>query len=161
MPPVSRVALVAGKMLAGFLATTVLATTVLVVGAAIGWIPLYGWAWVAPIGAIGLAAAFAAGAGIAIGTWFQRRQPVTVAATIAAVEFFALSGGLGVIWFEPVLLQQIAVWDPLTYAIHSLQQAAFYHSFSGVPHDAAVLVVAAVAAAAAGSLAMRRELAVS
>ena len=161
LAPVSRVAVVTGKMLAGFLATTVLATTVLMVGAAVGWIPLYSWAWVAPIGAIALAAAFAAGAGIAIGTWCQRRQPVTVAATIAAVEFFALSGGLGVIWFEPVLLQQIAVWDPLTYAIHSLQQAAFYHSFSGVPHDAAVLVVAAVAAAAAGSLAMRRELTVS
>jgi ABC-type multidrug transport system permease subunit len=161
LAPVSRVAVVTGKMLAGFLSTSVLATTMLVLGAAIGWIPLYGWSWVAPIGAIALAAAFAAGVGIAIGTWCQRRQPVTVVATIAAVEFFALSGGLGVIWFEPVWLQRVAIWDPLTYAVHSLQQAAFYHSFNGVLLDTAVLIVAAGAAAAAGSLAMRRELAVS
>ncbi len=160
LAPVSRVAVVAGKMLAGFLATSLLATVMLVLGGAVGWIPLSGWSWLAAVGAIALSAAFAAGAGIAIGAWCQRRQPVTVAATIAAVEFFALSGGLGVIWFEPLWLQQIAVWDPLTYAIHCLQQAAFYHSFSGVLRDAAVLAGAAAAAAAAGSLAMRRELAV-
>lgn len=160
LAPVSRAAVVIGKMLAGFLATSLLATTVLAAGAALGWIPLAGWSWPASIGAIMLSAAFAAGAGIAIGAWYQRRQPVTVAATIAAVELFALAGGLGVIWFEPPWLQRIAVFDPLAYAIHALQQVSFYHSFTGVWRDAAVLTAAAAAAAVAGSLAMRRELAV-
>ena len=100
---------------------------------------------------IALSSAFAAGTGIAIGTWFQRRQPVSVAATIAAVEAFALAGGLGVIFFEPVWLQRIAVYDPLTYAIHGLQQAVFYASASGFASDVAVLALSAVAAAVAGS----------
>jgi hypothetical protein len=60
---------------------------------------------------------FAGGAGIAIGTWFQRRQPPSVAATIAAVEAFALAGGLAVIFFEPPWLQRIAVCGPLTYGM--------------------------------------------
>ena len=107
---------------------------------------------------IALSAAFASGTGIAIGTWFQRRQPVSVAATIAAVEAFALAGGLGVIFFEPLWLQRIAVYDPLTYAIHGLQQAVFYDSVSGLLRDIAVLAIAAAAAAIAGSLALRREL---
>jgi ABC-type multidrug transport system permease subunit len=82
-----------------------------------------------------------------------------VSATIAAVELFALSGGLGVIWFEPAWLQEVALWDPLTYMIHSLQQAVFYQTTSGWPKDAAMLAAAAAAAGLAGTLAMRRGLA--
>ena len=40
--------------------------------------------------------------------------------------------------------------------IHSLQQGVFYHSAAGAGTDAAVLAGAALAAAAAGTLAMRR-----
>ncbi len=107
---------------------------------------------------IALSAAFAAGPGIAIGTWCQRRQPVSVAATIVAVEAVRAGRRAGLIFFEPLWLQRIAVWDPLTYAIHSLQQAVFYASVSGVARDVIVLAIAAAVAAAAGSLALRREL---
>ena len=81
-----------------------------------------------------------------------------MAATIAAVELFALAGGLGVIFFEPVWLQRIAVYDPLTYAIHALQQAVFYASSFGFRLDCAVLAASAAAALIIGSLAMRRQL---
>ena len=124
--PTSGFTIVAGKILAGFLATFGLAAIMLAVCAMIGLIrPAGPTLWLTALTMIALSAAFASGTGIAIGTWFQRRQPVSVAATIAAVEAFALAGGLGVIFFEPLWLQRIAVYDPLTYAIHGLQQAVF------------------------------------
>jgi ABC-2 type transport system permease protein len=157
--PTSGFTIVAGKILAGFLATFGLAAIMLAVCAMIGLIrPAGPTLWLTALTMIALSAAFASGTGIAIGTWFQRRQPVSVAATIAAVEAFALAGGLGVIFFEPLWLQRIAVYDPLTYAIHGLQQAVFYGSASGFARDVIVLAIAAAAAAAAGSLALRREL---
>ena len=159
LAPVSRFTVIAGKMMAGFVSTFVLAAAMLGVGAATGLtVPAHVSLWLAALAVIALSALFSAGAGIAIGTWFQRRQPVSVAATIAAVEAFALAGGLGVIFFEPLWLQRIAVFDPLTYAIHGLQQTVFYASASGFARDVAVLALAAAAAAVAGSLALRREL---
>lgn len=157
--PVGGVTIVVGKMLAGFAATFTLAATMLAVGALTGLTrPPNITVWLSALAIIALSSAFAAGMGIAIGTWFQRRQPVSVAATIAAVEAFALAGGLGVIFFEPLWLQKIAVYDPLTYAIHGLQQAVFYASTSGFGRDIAVLGISAAVATAAGSLALRREL---
>ena len=157
--PTSGLTIVAGKILAGFLATFTLAAAMLAICAMIGLIrPAGPTLWLTALTMIALSAAFASGTGIAIGTWFQRRQPVSVAATIAAVEVFALAGGLGVIFFEPLWLQRIAVYDPLTYAIHGLQQAVFYASASGFVRDITVLAIAAAAAAVAGSLALRREL---
>jgi ABC-type multidrug transport system permease subunit len=159
LAPVGGVTIIVGKMLAGFVATFTLAAGMLAFGAATGLTPVAGpILWLAALGMIALSSAFAAGTGIAIGTWFQRRQPVSVAATLAAVEAFALAGGLGVIFFEPLWLQKIAVYDPLTYAIHGLQQAVFYASTSGLGRDIAVLGITAAAATAAGSLALRREL---
>ena len=63
------------------------------------------------------------------------------------------------IFFEPPWLQAVARFDPLTYAVHALQQAVFYSSTAGWAKDAAVLALSAVAAAVAGTLAMRRRLA--
>jgi ABC-2 type transport system permease protein len=158
LAPVSRFTIIAGKMMAGFLSTFVLATAMLVVGAAANLTRPQGIYWLEAIGAIALSSTFSAGLGIAIGTWFQRKQPVSVGATIAAVELFALAGGIGVIFFEPEWLQRIAAFDPLTYGIHSLQMAVFYNSSTGVLRDFIVLACTSAAAAVAGSLAMRRGL---
>ncbi len=54
----------------------------------------------------------------------------------------------------------MAQFDPLTYAIHSLQQAVFYNSFDQFLRDVAILTAVSVAAIALGTLAMRREIAV-
>jgi ABC-type multidrug transport system permease subunit len=155
--PIARGAIITGKMAAGWVFTTGLAAAMLAAGDVTGFIHLHGRYWLTALTAITLSAAFAAGAGVAIGTWAQRKQPVTVAATIAAVQLFALSGGVGVIWFEPGWLQRIAAGDPLTYGIHALQEAVFYNSSAGFARDTAVLAVTAVLAATAGTLAMRRE----
>lgn len=159
LAPCSSLVIIAGKVLAGFLATFVLAMSMLLLGAALNLTRPDGLFWVSAITVIALGALFSAGLGIAVGTYFQRKQPVSYAATLVAVELFALSGGLGVISFEPGWLQQIAAYDPLTYAIHSLQQAVFYDSFDQFLRDVAILTATSVAAIALGSLAMHREIA--
>lgn len=158
LAPVSRLTIIVGKMLAGFVSTFVLATAMLVFGAVAGFTRPQGLFWLEALAAIALSSAFSAALGIAIGTWFQRKQPVSVGATIVAVELFALAGGIGVIFFEPAWLQRIAVFDPLTYGIHSLQMAVFYNSSTGVLRDCIVLACCSAVAAVAGTLAMRREL---
>jgi ABC-2 type transport system permease protein len=158
LAPVSRFTIIAGKMMAGFVSTFVLATAMLVVGSIAGFTRPQGFYWLEAIGAIAFSSLFSAGLGIAIGTWFQRRQPVSVGATIAAVELFALAGGIGVIYFEPEWLQRIAAFDPLTYGIHSLQMAVFYNSTQYLARDWIVLACTSAAAAIAGTLAMRRHL---
>jgi ABC-type multidrug transport system permease subunit len=158
LAPVPRGVIVAGKMAAGWVFTCLVAVMVLLAGAFAGWTRPSGWGWAEALGAIALGSLFAAGLGIAIGTWGRRRQPVSVGATIVAVELFALAGGLGVIFFEPQWLQDLARWDPLTYMLHSLQQAVFYGSVAGAGRDAAILAASAAAAGVAGTLAMRRGL---
>jgi ABC-type transport system involved in multi-copper enzyme maturation permease subunit len=159
LAPVPRAAIVAGKIIAGWVFTFTLAVLVLAAGAVLGWTRPYGVAgWVEALAALALGSLFAAGFGIALGTWSQRKQPVSVYAILISLQLFALAGGLGCIFFEPVWLQDIARWDPLTYMIHSLQQAVFYHSTAGAARDAAVVAGAALLAGAAGTLAMRRGL---
>jgi ABC-type multidrug transport system permease subunit len=161
LAPCGSLAIIAGKVLAGFLATFVLAMSVLLLGAAFDLArPGSPLLWMSAIAVVALCSLFSAGLGIAVGTWFQRKQPVSYAATIVAVELFALAGGLGVIFFEPEWLQRIAAFDPVTYAIHSLQMAVFYSSFEGLLRDAAVLAAVSAAAVAAGSLALRRQVVV-
>jgi ABC-2 type transport system permease protein len=158
LAPVSRVRIIAGKAVAAFVSTFALATGVLLAGAALGWARPEARFWPEALAAVALSSMFAAGLGIAIGTWYQRRQPVSLAATIAAVELFALAGGLGCIFFEPLWLQRAAVLDPLTYGIRSLQQAVFYASSFGFWPDCAVLAAAAATALAIGTAAMHRKL---
>lgn len=160
LAPVPRAVIVLGKLAAGWVFTSLTAALVLAAGAAAGWTrPASAAGWAQALAAIVLGSLFTAGLGVAIGTWGRRSQPVSISATLAAVELFALAGGLGVIFFEPQWLQDIAAFDPLTYAIRALQQAVFYQSTAGWQTEAAVLLASAAAAAAAGTLAMRRGLA--
>jgi ABC-2 type transport system permease protein len=160
LAPCARPAIIAGKVLAGFLGTFSIAMAMLLFGAATNLARPQGAYWLSAVTVIALGSLFSSGLGIAVGTYFQRKQPVSYAATLVAVELFALAGGLGVIFFEPQWLQAIATFDPLTYAIHSLQQAVFYNSFDQFLRDAAVLALASLGAILAGSLAMRREIVV-
>jgi ABC-2 type transport system permease protein len=159
LAPVPRAAIVAGKIAAGWVFTFFLAVLVLAAGAVLGWTRPSGVpGWIEVLAALALGSLFAAGLGIALGTWRQRKQPVSVYAILLSLQLFALAGGLGVIFFEPVWLQDIAKFDPLTYMIHSLQQGVFYHSTGGAVRDALVLAGAALLTGVAGTLAMHRGL---
>lgn len=157
MAPCPRMAIIFGKVAAGFIGTWMLATGLLLVGAALNLTRPAGLGWFSSLGVIALGSLVSAGLGIAVGTFFQRKQVVSYAATLVAVELFALAGGLGVIFFEPTWLQQIAAYDPLTYAIHSLQMAVFYHSLQGVWTDILVLLATSIGAISLGIAALSRH----
>jgi ABC-2 type transport system permease protein len=150
--------LIGGKVLAGALASTTLATGMLAGGALFGLIPLGGLYWLSALTIVALSSLMASGVGVAIGAIWRRKQPVSYAATLAAVWLFSLAGGIGIVFFEPQWLQAIAAYDPLLYAIHALQQAIFYHSFDAFGRDCAVLATTALGAVGVGTLAMRRGL---
>lgn len=158
LAPVPPPLLILGKVLAGFVCTCVLASCLLLLGVLLNLYQLSGNSWLSTLAVIALASAMSSGIGVAIGATFQRKQEVGYAATLASVWAFALAGGVGVIFFEPRWLQAVAQADPLTYAIHALQQSVFYHSFAGLGRDLAVLAVTAVLTIVLGSLAMRRGL---
>ena len=66
---------------------------------------------------------------------------------------------MGVLSFEPVVLQNIATYIPLTYGVHALEQAIFYSSSDRLGLDILVLGVCALVAVALGVLSMRRGIA--
>lgn len=159
LSPAPGMAIIAGKVLAGFATSFVLGLLVFGLAYALGWVQPEGIYWLTTIGVIALVALFGAGLGVAIGATLQRIQPTIVIVINAALYLFFLSGGIGVISFEPVWLQNIAAFVPLTYGIHALQMAVFYSSADLLGRDIAVLVLSTLFAIALGVLAVRRRLA--
>jgi ABC-type multidrug transport system permease subunit len=159
LAPTSSGAIIAGKVLAGFLTTLVLGLVVLLLGAALGWIQPTGVYWLSALLVLALVALFSSGLGVAIGAWIQRIQPVIPVTIISAIYLFFLAGGIGVLAFEPEWLQNVAAYVPLTYGVHALELAIFYGSADQLGRDAAILAFSALAAIGLGIFAMRRRLA--
>ena len=118
LAPVSRVRIILGKAMAAFLSTFSLATLVLVIGAALGWARPDPQFWPEAIAAIALSSAFASGLGIAIGTWYQRRQPVWWPPPSWPSSCSRWRAG-GLHLLRAGVAAADRVWDPLTYGIRS------------------------------------------
>jgi ABC-type multidrug transport system permease subunit len=159
MSPTSRAAIIAGKVLAGFFTSMVLGVLVFGLASLLGWVQPEGIYWLTTLLVLALVALFGAGLGVALGALLQKLQPTIGMSINVALYLYFLSGGVGVIAFEPEWLQQIAAFVPLTYGIHALQMAVFYSSANLLLRDVAVLVVSALATLVLGTLAMRRGLA--
>jgi ABC-type transport system involved in multi-copper enzyme maturation permease subunit len=80
---------------------------------------------------------------------------IAVAINVAIYLFF-LSGGIGVLAFEPIWLQNIAAFVPLTYGRHALEQAVFYSASDQFVRDVAVLALSTLVAVGLGIFSMRR-----
>ena len=159
LSPVSRRAIIAGKVLAGFAVTFILGVLVLLLGDALGWTQPQGIYWLSALLTIALVSLFSAGLGVALGAALRRIQ-VTIAISInVAIYLFFLAGGIGVLAFEPDWLQNIAAFVPLTYGRHALEQAVFYSASDQFALDMTVLALAALAALVLGTLSMRRGIA--
>lgn len=159
LSPATHQAIVLGKGAASFLATFSLSLLVLLVGAVCDWTRPQGISWLSTIVMLALLSLLSSGLGIAVGSWSRRIQPVTLSSTIFSIWLFSLAGGLGVLAFDPLWLQQIGAWIPVSYGIHALQMAVFYSSFDQFGRDVAVVAGSALLAILLGMLAMRRELA--
>jgi ABC-2 type transport system permease protein len=139
LAPASRLSVITGKVIAGWTATFCMGLVMLAFGYTLGWIRPEGVFLLTTLLAISLVALFASTAGITLGCLLRRVQSASVLSTTGSVWLFFLAGGLGIIQFEPVLLRQVAAFDPLTYGTHMLQMAIFYSSFESIGWDVAVL----------------------
>lgn len=159
LSPTARYAVIIGKVLAGFTTTFLLGLLIFLLSAALGWTQPQGIYWLSTLLIIALIALFSTGLGVAIGAALQKITPVIAISINVAIYLFFLAGGVGVIAFEPLWLQNIAAFVPLTYGTHALEQAVFYSSSDQFGRDVLVLALCALAALGLGTLSMRRGIA--
>ncbi len=158
LSPAPNGTIIAGKVLAGFLTSFSLGTVVLLASAALDWIHPQGVYWLVMLGVVALVALLATGLGVAIGASLRRIQPAIAVSIILAFYLYFLSGGVGVLAFEPDWLQNIAAFVPLTYGTHALQMAVFYSSADLLGRDVLVLALSGLAALGLGTAAVRRQM---
>lgn len=156
LAPVSRGAIIAGKVFAGFAITFMLGTLVLLLGDVLGWTQPQGVYWLSALLTIALVSLFSTGLGVAIGAALRRIQVVIAVSINVAIYLFFLAGGIGVLAFEPDWLQNIAAFVPLTYGRHALEQAVFYSASDQFGLDMTVLALSALVAIGLGVFSMRR-----
>lgn len=159
LSPTARAAIIAGKVLAGFVVSFTLGVLVLGLGYVLGWTQPVGVYWLSSLLTLALVALFSSGLGVAFGALLQRIQPVIATSVLTAVYLFFLAGGISVLAFEPTWLQNIAAFVPLTYGNHALQMAIFYSSSDQLGRDVAVLAGSALVTISLGVFAMRRGIA--
>ena len=159
LAPIPRAAIIVGKMLAGFATTFLLGALVFSISYALGWTQPQGIYWLITILILALIALFGTGLGVALGAALQRTMSVVGISVNIAFYLFFLAGGVGVLAFEPTLLQNIAAYIPLTYGIHALEQAVFYSSSDLFGRDVLVLGLTVLTALGLGVLSVRRGIA--
>lgn len=159
LAPTTNFAIITGKVLSGFVTTFLLGVLVLLLGAILGWTRPEGIYWLSSLLIIALIALMSTGLGVALGAALQRALPVIAISINVAFYLFFLAGGVGVLSFEPEVLQNIAVYIPLTYGVHALEQAVFYSSSDRLGLDVLVLGLCALVAVGLGVFSMRRGIA--
>jgi len=157
LSPAPGGAIIAGKVLAGFTTSFGLGVVVLLVVYGMGWIYPEGIYWLNMLLIVGLVSLLGASLGVAIGAALRRIMPVIAVSINVALYLFFLSGGVGVLAFEPQWLQDIASFVPLTYGNHALSMALFYNSADLLGRDVLVLGLSSLAALVLGTLAVRRR----
>jgi ABC-type multidrug transport system permease subunit len=159
LSPVARSAIIIGKVLAGFTTTLLVGALVLALGAALGWTRPDGSHVVTSLLIMALITLFSTGLGVAGGAVLQRVRPALILTGLGVFILFFLAGGIGVLAFEPIWLQNIAAFCPLTYGVHAMEQAVFYSSADQLGRDVLVLSLSGLAALVLGILMMRRGIA--
>jgi ABC-type multidrug transport system permease subunit len=159
LAPISKMTLVIGKLLSGWLTTLLIAAVVLVIGAASGYLKPEGQIyWISTLVIVLLIALASAGLGVAIGAAARRFQRVTAVGIPLSIDLFFLSGGITVAAFLPVWLQTVAHFVPTFYGTHALQMAIFYSSTEGLALDLSVLIGTTIVAVTLGVLSLRRNI---
>ena len=157
MSPAARWAIVAGKLLGGWVIAMLVAVVVIGLAAALGILRPSGWYWVPTLGVTALVGLASAGLGAAIGARLRSAARVAPVAINLAIWLFFLSGGIGVAAFLPRWVQAIAAFTPTFYGVHALQMSIFYSSTDQLGRDVTVLSATAVLALVAGALSLRRS----
>jgi len=157
LAPVSRVSLIVGKFLTGWVTTLAVAAVATGLGAAFGLLRPEGSSWLFTLGMIALLALASAGLGVTLGVLLRRTQRVVGVSIPLALYLFFLSGGISVPAFLPDWVQTIGRFIPTYYAVHALEMADFYNSTEQIARDFAVVGATALVALGVGVLAIRRR----
>ncbi|MGB8212513.1 MAG: ABC transporter permease [Anaerolineales bacterium] len=157
LSPAPGSAVIAGKVLAGFVTSFFLGVLVLFVAYLLGWIYPQGIYWLSTLLIVALIALMGSSLGVTIGAAFRHVQPVIGVSMFISLYLFFLSGGISVLAFEPAWLQSIAAFVPLTYGNHALQMAVFYNSADLLGRDVLVLALFSIVLLFLGSLAINRQ----
>lgn len=158
LAPVSRISLVAGKILAGWLTTMVIALVVLGIGSLTGYIAPQGFYWLPTLLIIAIIALASSSLGVAIGSFLHRFQSVSAVSIPLSFYLFFLSGGISVVAFLPDWVQTIAHFIPTYYGVHSLQMSIFYNSTDQFGRDFIVMLLTAIVALFLGVFSLRKNL---
>lgn len=156
LAPVSRLVLVAGRLLGGVLVSLVVIVPTLTVATLSGLISPPAGHWPA-LALIFLATAVcAAGLGAVLGATLRGARAVSMAATVVCTYLFFLGGGFTTIQFLPAWLRHLTTFVPIRYAIDGLRQTLFYPGLYGFGTDMLVLLGTAAIAMFAGGAFVRR-----
>lgn len=159
LAPIPRWALIAGKLLAGWVTALIVAGVVVILGAATGMLRPTGWYWFPTLAVMGLIALASSGIGVAIGARLRKTARVAPVAINISIWLFFLAGGISVVAFLPGWVQAIAAFVPTYYGVHALQMSVFYSSTDQLVRDIAVLVMTAGLGLLLGTLSLRRGVA--
>lgn len=151
MAPMSRLTIIVGKLLAGWITTLLVAAVVLVLGAVSGYLRPGGIYWIPTLAVVALLALASAGLGVTLGAIFGRIQRVIPVSILLSFYLFFLSGGITVAAFLPEWVQTIARFIPTYYGVHALDMAVFYSSTEQLGRDFAIVGVTALAMIALGA----------
>jgi ABC-type multidrug transport system permease subunit len=159
LAPIPHASIIIGKVLAGFVTTLLLGVLIFLLVFAFDLIHPEGIYWLNSLLIMALVALFSTGLGVALGALLQRLQAVIGISINLAIYLFFLAGGVGVIAFEPLWLQNVANFIPIYYGVHALEQAVFYSASDQFGRDLLVLALCALTALGLGTLSMRRGIA--
>jgi ABC-2 type transport system permease protein len=155
--PVSRAALIGGRLLGTLLVT---AAVVIPVVAYLTWRgtinPPKGH-WPAFLAVLAATALLAASLGVVLGVLVRRPTTVSLAAVTIATYLFFLGGGFTTIAFLPEWLRHLSRAVPTRYSIDGLRTSLFYADMSGFTTDLVAVILFAGAALAVGVAGLGRS----
>jgi ABC-type Na+ efflux pump permease subunit len=156
LSPASPLAIVAGKLLGGVLATCAL--LVPVIGGSLGTgvlVPPPGHG-PALLALLLLLVVMSVGMGLLLGMLVRRTRLAAMVGLNASAYLFFLGGGFSTVAFLPAWIRTASRLVPTSYAIRALRQALFYPDLDGFAPDLGVVAACALLAAALGVLALLR-----
>jgi ABC-2 type transport system permease protein len=120
--PVSRVAIMFGRVLGGSTTSTLQGVLVLLLSIALGFRPEHWWGVIAAIGA-GLSLAFLFAAfGLLLGTLMRDMQGYPLVMNFVVMPMFFLSGAVFPLDRVASAMRLLAMIDPLTYGVDALRR---------------------------------------
>lgn len=157
LAPTPTWALVAGKIVGGWLTTLMIAAVMWTIGFTTGLISPAA-AYLVPAVAMSALVGFAASCiGVAMGAALRQFQLVTSLSVMVALYLFFLAGGVAVPAFLPGWLHAAGIYDPLHYAIDALEHTVLDSSLAGYGSDLLIVIGFALAAAALSTLVLRQR----